>query len=327
MSIVSGTVGAVLSSQQQDKATRAQARQAEEYNALLRQLFSESRGSTGHAILPEYFGETERRAGDYAADIYDATRGIYGTPTDVARRAVAIRDRYQPLLDEGGKAIEGIYSGDLERKRLEAAKPVFAARRAGARSAAQAITESVLSRLAAIRAANSGRGFTGAGSAETNAALRTEIAGRQAAAEQLTAADIAEAIARQEIKNQILDLQLRGPELSGALSRAAAAQETLPAEIVGGVTRSQLLPFDYFKLGVGTPQRPEMAPWTQPNASVWQILANSTAKAGDTVGRYFLNRDLASRYSADSTVAAQNAAKAYYGNDWWKYYYGGGEGF
>lgn len=313
MSVISGTIGAVLGAQAQSQATRAQAQQAQEQNQLLRDLFAQSRGSTGHAILPEYFGPEERRAGEYATSVFDATKDLYGTPADVAARGKAIADRYRPLLESGSRAVEGLYSGELLNKELAAASPVAAARLRQAGTVRQGLLSGIQQRLQAINAQRAGQGFTGSGSAADNAALRAQILGNQQAAGAQSAAELQNAEDERQIRQQILDLQLRSPEVAGALARQATGLETLPAELSGAITRSTLSPLDWFKINVGTPPQQTMAPWAQPNPGVWQILANQTGQLGQQVGSYYLNRDIANRYAARNSYVPTSTTANYTG--------------
>jgi hypothetical protein len=317
MSIVSGTVGAILSSKAQNRATQAQAQQAREYNQLLADQFAQSRGSTGHAILPEYLGGTEKEFATDSADVSRALKDYYGNPADVVARGAAVAGRYKPLLDEGTKAAYGIFSGDLERRRLANAEPTFQARTALADTTATGIYKGIRDRLNAISASNAGKGFVGSGSAAENLAFRTSIEGNQAAGAARATAELQNAQERQSIRDEILKLELQSPELAGALAAQAIRFETLPADVAGAISRGELSPLDYFRIGVGQPGRPEMAPWIQPNASIGQILANAGAEAGNTAGRYFLNRNLANQYGNNGGWRSGYPAAQQYG-------YGGG---
>lgn len=280
----------------QEKAARQQAQQASDYNALLERTFHEARGSTGHAILPEYFGQTEQQAGDYAGALSAAARAAFGSPTDVANLGKSIAAKYQPILDAGGASISGIYNGAEEAKRLAAAKPVFDARVAGAKGQKQGIMQALSDRLQAISAGNAAKGYVGAGSTAGNAALRTSIGANQAASAALSGANLANVSDVAGIKNRILDLQLQSPQLASALANEAVKLGLLPAEFVGGVSAATTSPFNFFKIGTGQPSRPELAPWAQPQARFVDMLAGGAGQDINTAARYLLNRNLADQY-------------------------------
>ena len=317
LSIVSGTVGAVMSAAQQKKATDAQARQAEEYNKLQRELFHETRGSEGSAILPEYLKRLEASRSARAGDISSALGEFYGSPTDVVNRGAGVAATYKPLLDLGTKSIYGIFSGDQERRRLAAAEPVFAARTALADTTRSGMVKGILDRLNAIRTANAAKGFVGTGSAAENLGFRASIEGNQGAAAATAGANLQNETDRRAIRDEILNLELRSPELAGALAAQAIRFETLPAEVAGAIQRGEMSPLDWFKIGVGQAPEQTRAPWIQPNASLGQILAGAGAQAGNTAARYFLNRDLANRYG-------QNTPQFQRAQDDFNYQYGGG---
>jgi hypothetical protein len=297
MSIVSGSIAAVKGAKEQKRATEAQARQAEEYNALQRDLFHQTRGSEGSAFLPEYLKGVEGSAGTRAGDISSSLRDFYGTPDDIVRRGEAVAGTYKPLLDAGTKSIYGIFSGDLERRRLAAAEPVFKARSDLADTNRYGMVKGILDRLNAIRTANAAKGYVGTGSAAENLGFRASIEGNQGAAAATAGANLMNETDKRAIRDEILNLELRSPELAGSLAAQAIRFETLPAEVAGAIARGELSPLDWFKIGVAQPPGQAMAPWIQPNASLGQILAGAGADAGNTAGRYFMNRDLAQRYN------------------------------
>jgi len=219
LTVASGITGAVLSAKAQNRATQAQAQQAREYNQLLADQFAQSRGSTGHAILPEYFGGTEKEFATDSADISRALKDYYGNPADVVARGAAVAGRYKPLLDEGTKAAYGIFSGDLERRRLENAEPTFKARTALADTTATGIYKGIRDRLNAISASNASKGFVGSGSAAENLAFRTSIEGNQAAGAARATAELQNAQERQSIRG----------ESNGALMRSSLKRSYLIA--------------------------------------------------------------------------------------------------
>ncbi len=279
----------------EQKAAKINAASAASYNQMLRDLYHESRGSTGHALLPEYLGGAEKEFGQGAVDTARALRDYYGTPQDVAARGAATAARYQPLLAAGTKSIYGIYSGDEEAKRLAAAQPVFGARTAAAETVASGTMQGIANRLNALRAQNAARGFVGAGAGSERLGLQASIEGAQQAGGARAAAAIANAADVQAIRNQILDLQLRSPELAGALASQDVRFQQLPAETVAAIQGAQMGVLSPFRIGTGAPPGQVMAPWATPEPGLAQIL-DSLGGSGSSIARYFLQRDLANRY-------------------------------
>ena len=79
MSFISGTVGAIMGANSQDKANETNAKNIAATNAQNYKMFAESRGSTGSAVLPLYLRTKsgnlfESQLGQDLVDSYDATR-------------------------------------------------------------------------------------------------------------------------------------------------------------------------------------------------------------------------------------------------------------
>ncbi len=289
--------GAVASAHEQQRATEANARAAAEANAAQERMFHLSRGSEGSAFLPEYLKQGESEAASRAMATASALRNYYGTPEQIAARGAAAADRARPLLDQGANAISGIFSGDLERKRLEAAAPTFAARSALADTTRAGVMKGILDRLNAIRTANAAKGYVGTGSTSENLALRASIEGNQQAGAATAAANLQNESERQAIRDQILDLQLRSPELAGALASQYASLELLPGQVTGAISRAETAPFDYFRIGVGNPPPQVLAPWETPRESPWASVAAAGQGNLSALGRYYANRELAKQYA------------------------------
>jgi hypothetical protein len=278
----------------QELAAKEQSKQAAAYNAQQLAQFHIARGSEGSAILPEYLKAGEQQAGARAMASSRAIQDYYGTPAQIAARGGAISAKAMPLLDQGAASMYGIFSGDEERKRLAAAQPAFAARTALAGTTRAGALQGINERLAAIKAANASRGFAGAGSGSERLAFQAQIAGNQAGAGAEAAAALQNQMETEAIRNRLLDLQMQSPELAGQLAAQYANLGLLPAQYSGAVSRAEQAPYDYFRVGVGQPPAPVMAPWAQPNPNA---LLGAMGQDAQSAGRYFAQRDLANRYN------------------------------
>ncbi len=290
--------GAVAQGEAAKDKTRADAAAAAAANALQQRQFEEARGSTGHAVLPWYTGGAEASLGLGMGKLAQSVKDYYGTDQDILNRGAGIAARYRPLLDQGSKAISGIFSGDLERNRLAAIAPVEAARTALADTTASGTMAGIAQvnqRLAALRA---GQGYAGGSSANLGEQFRAQIAGNQQAAGARASATLQNQQDRAAIRNQILDLQLRSPELAGALAAEAIKFETLPADVAGAISRGVMSPLDWFRINVGQPPTPVLAPWAPLNVSPWASVAAAGQGNLSAAGNYLANRDLAKRYNA-----------------------------
>src|ERR1051325_8658640 len=231
--------GAYAQGEAAKDATRQRAEQAAAYDAAQERLFHLTRGSEGSAFLPEYLKGAESAAGSRATDTAAALRDYYGTPAEIAQRGADVAARYRPLLDQGSKAISGIFSGELERQRLASAAPTFAARTALADTTRAGMLKGILDRLNAIRTANAAKGYVGRASAPETLARRASIEGTKQAGAAMAAANLQNEQERQAIRDEILGLQLRSPELAGALAAQSANLELLPGQVAGQISRSE----------------------------------------------------------------------------------------
>jgi hypothetical protein len=277
----------------EELAAKEQAKQADRYNAQQLAQFHIARGSEGSAILPEYLKAGEQQAGARAMASSRAIQDYYGTPAQIAARGGAVAAKAMPLLDQGAASMYGVFSGDEERKRLAAAEPAFAARRALAGTTRAGALQGINERLAALRAANAGRGFVGAGSGSERLGFQAQIAGNQQGAGAEAAAALQNEMETQAIRNRILDLQIQSPELAGQLAAQYANMGLLPAQFAGAISRAEQAPYDYFRVGVGQPPAPVMAPWAQPHGNALLAAAGQDTQS---LGRYYAQRGLANRY-------------------------------
>ena len=313
-------------------ATAQRARQAAEANAAQERLFHLTRGSEGSAILPEYQRAGERAAGARAAATSGALRDYYGTPEQVVARGAAAAAKARPLLDQGAASVYGIFSGDEERKRLAAAEPAFAARRALAGTTRAGALQGINERLAALRAASAGRGFVGAGSGSERLGFQAQIAGNQAGAGAESAAALQNEMETQAIRNRILDLQMQSPELAGALAAQYGNLELLPGQVAGSINRSETDPYNFFRIGVGAPPPQVMAPWATENISPWASVAAAGQGNLSALGRYYANRNLARQYArpgaeADFNYQYGEGGSPYSAQEDFNYQYGEGGGY
>ncbi len=274
----------------EELAAKERSKQAAAYNAQQLAQFHISRGSEGSAILPEYLRAGEQQAGMRAMASSRAIQDYYGSPADIAARGGAIAAKAQPLLDQGAASQYGIFSGDEERKRLAAAQPTFAARTALAGTTRAGAIQGINERLAALKAGSPGRW----GSGTERLALQAQISGNQAGAGAESAAALQNAMEAQAIRNRIYDQQLQSPEAAGQLAAQYANLGLLPAQYAGTVSRAEQSPYDYFRVGVGQPPAPVMAPWAQPRGNALLAAAGQDTQS---LGRFYAQRGLANQYN------------------------------
>jgi hypothetical protein len=305
VSFISGTTGAVLSSQAQKDANRKNARSARQQNQANFLLNLSSRGAAlpgsvpgltipegiagrEAAFLPYYFDDRERQLAESAGEVFDATGAMLGTPAEQGARAQATVNRFLPILDQAAGTVEGIYDNSITDEELEFAKPVAESRikLAGARK--DAGLEALQETLNSIKAIQARKGFTGdsLGANRLRFDARRKIFGD--AAVDLSQAELANAMEARSIRQGGVNRKLSSLNLPTALAQSRLNLEEQPAEQVSTSFNRRLQPFQFFRTGQNNFEVNGL-PTVQPNAGVGQILSANTAALGQSALRAYSN--------------------------------------
>lgn len=294
---VVAAAGTAYAANENSKSVKSAAKQnkaaQDATNALNLQMFQESRGEGGLPVfLPRYSGGDEQEFYNQARAIFNATSP--GDPAATAARYEQIVEAQRPAFNAGTDLINSIFSGDLERQRLEQFEPVAQARNQVAAAQKQGILEGLSVRLNELSANRAKQGFTGSGSFSNNLALSSTIGARQKAAEAQAGAGLLNAADRRAIQEGNIDLGLRSLDLPVNRVQQAFNLEQLPAEAAGTAFNRRLNIFQPFRLQQGQFQYPQ--PY-QVSAvpGMGQILGTAVGQAGSSVGNYFANRAIANQ--------------------------------
>jgi len=296
----------------QEEANKANREATDATNRLNYEMFLQSRGSQGQALLPMYFSRgTEQQLGQRAFDTWLALNEALGTPADQLRGYESVVRSLTPAQAESDILVNQLFSGELARQQEQNIAPVLAARGAVAGAQKQGILEGLIQRLNAISADRARAGYQGGGSAFERARLRgATIPMLQEAATVGAQADLANAQDVANIRNNAIATRLNN--LSLPLTQAANRLQfqNLPATAAGATTAAMLSPFDWFRI---QPQafQAERPPLVQPVASAGQIATQGVGQLGSTVGNYFATRSLINQLNQPTnygiTPAQQNA--------------------
>ncbi len=320
MSIVSGTLGAVLSADAQGEATDANRANARETNALNREQFYEARGKGGFSVLPYYMrgadGKSlEEALGKDLYNAYTATGNIYGaTPEEQAKHFKEIAAQFAPMTAAANKTGMGIFNGDIG-KTLEAnAAPVWAARKAFSR---QASIDALNKTMAQISATQAAQGFKGDSMGNRLLTMRAnrEAADREAGTELQNLTEL------QAIRNRAgVELPLQYMSLPAQLAQQALTMENLPTDAYLDNLNKRLQPLTFMRIGAGQPFQYQPLPSVTANPSAWQLMAQAGAGVGNMAANYWSKQqqakaaqDMANTYMRASTgnygtITPQNAA-------------------
>lgn len=294
--------GAQSSADAAEKAQKTNLDIANATNALNYQMFLQSRGSQGNALLPMYFGPqgTEQNLANQAYATWLAEQAALGSPTDQIAANRAITGAMAPSMAAGDALVNQLFSGELANQQVANIQPVLQARAGVAAAQKTGILEGLQARLNALSADRARAGYQGGGSAfQKNLLTGATIPAMQAAATVGAQTDVANAADVAAIKNQ--DIATRLQNLNLPLSRAAnrIQFQNLPATAAGNTFTQSLQPFDWFKLNPSAfqAQRP---PLVSPVPGIGSIVGAGVGAGASTLGNYFAMRSLANQMAPQS---------------------------
>lgn len=276
----------------QAKANKTNQDIANATNALNYQMFLQSRGSEGSAILPTYFGSTEQGIADAAARTFAAEQAALGTPADQIAANQAVVQGQLPAMTAGDQLVNQLFTGELANQQVANIAPVIAARGQVAAAQKQGILEGLSVRLNALAADRARAGYTGGGSTlQRNLLTAATIPALQGAATVGAQADLANATDVANIRNQ--DLATRLGNLNLPLSQAANRIQlnTLPVTATGQNFQTALQPFNWFRIAPAAYQN-QRPPLVTPVGTPGQFAAQAGGQFASTIGNYFANQAL-----------------------------------
>lgn len=289
MGAIGNTVAGLAGSRSQNKATKANLEAARELNAANYRIFQESRGATGNAFLPLYFGNQEKQLGQDAMTFYNAGRNLFGTPAEQLLKYKQAIGEYQPMLDASRGTLADIFNGNLTDARLEYFRPVGEARETVAATQKQGVLQGLQERLNALNADSARAGYTGTGSFGQNRLLNATIGARQQAAGLGAYANLENAMDRRGIQDQGANLKIASMDLPYQQAQQALNLEMLPMTQVQQNFSRSLAPFEFFRMGQGNFQYAPL-PQVQAVPSAAQIGLTGAAAAANQLGSYYANR-------------------------------------
>ncbi len=295
MSAISGTIGGILQANAQNAATKGARKSQKEANALTRELYDESRGSTGHALFPTYTGDFEKNLSlDLMKGYEDSAAPLASFETSTRKLAGAETGAEQFTND--------IFSGGITKRLLEEAQPVQAARLSSAR---QSSMDALNKTLAAIDAAQAGKGFTG--DSFGNRMLR--FAGTRSAGDAVSAAKLANLGEVQQIENYgDVTLPMQNLNLPYNMAQQAGQFSFMPQSNWLSTLKQRLDPLSYMKIGVSQPYQVTPLPTGVNSNPAASALAGVSAAGGTALNYYLQNQsqkrllDALQQKSQDSAI-------------------------
>jgi hypothetical protein len=269
-------ISGLLQADADENRSRQARKNQEKDNAQNYLMWQESRGSTGHSIMPEYTNMEPRL-------MAQLVRGFWNTGMGGPKRAVNnLRQQTQPykaMLGESAEAVRGLFDGSAEQTMLSNQAPVSQARREYATQTAQAAQQDLADTLSAIEASQAQGGFTGAGEGLGSELLnlRARTAAGNTGTEAINAAELLNAQDIQGIQNYAgVQLPLSNLSLPYAMGQEAMALELLPENTYIDLTNRRLQPLSFMEMDA-TPFKFKPVNYQAPRSNMAGAMAGSAA--------------------------------------------------
>lgn len=290
--------GAVASSiiggKAQKKAAKAAAASQDRANELNYDMFRESRGEGGSAVLPLYLQGHEAQLGKDLVGAYNQFG--FDDPSARMDEFSAIQSRYLPSAQRAGEAAAGLFDGTYTQERLNNFEPVKKARVTYNRQAAMDSLNKTLGEIDAVQAK---RGFSSDSLGERMLRYRANSQANDA----LAGINLQNLEEERAIRDAGMDLPIQYATLPGQLAANEAALFRMPQDQYVQSLLSGQQPFQFIKIGGGTPPQMQPLPVAGPIPGPGQIAAQAFGQLGGTAMNYALQNNLANKY--------QNAANQY----------------
>lgn len=272
------------------KASEQNAQNVMNTNQLNYNMFQQSRGSKGNAVLPLYLtganGQSEESIlGQNAIGLYGAAGGNM-TPAQQIAMYQALQSQFQPMQAGANATAQGIFNGNLQAQELQNYAPVATAMQQGVAAQKEGSLEGLQATLNQIKAIQAGQGFSG-DSFGTNLlasnALRSTFSSNAALQ---SAANTTIAGAQSGIKQGVLGTQLSNLNLPNSMASENFNFANAPqnAALAQEGQRQQL--FNMFRIGTGQFQYQNL-PMVPPIPNIRQNVGQGVGALAGAVGRNY----------------------------------------
>ena len=286
---VVGAAGAAYSAnsakKSQDKATAQNAQNVADTNAMNKQMFDESRGSTGHAFLPTYTGDAEKQTFNDLYGIYQS--GL--TPEQRQAQAQEAMAAMAPAIQGGNQFLTDAYSGQNLATTRGYYQPLWDARTQTAQAQADAIQQAYARARQQNLATNMKQGYYGGSSWQSREAQKNTLDALQQAALAKGNAQIQNATEGAQVG--VADLANRQQLLNEPLSRAQSLINYQNLASNAAYTGYDQLANRLGMYNIGKGQYTyQSAPVVQPNINSGQVVGSALSALGSTLGNYYMNQ-------------------------------------
>jgi len=284
---VLGAGASMFSSSQQADATQnaanTAARSQRDANQLNYKQFLESRGSGGSAVLPTYLqltgggGLFEGALGNDLVNAYQQSSVPLSTFQGAANRLAPAQRGAEDFTNQ-------IFNGGVTNRLLSDAAPVQAAKLAYAKSTSM---DALNRTLAAIDAAQAGKGFTG----DSLASRMVGLGAQKSAGDAISTASLSNMGENQQIRNYgDVSLPMQNLNLPYQMAQQAGNYAFLPQNDWLQSLQSRMSPLSFLRIGTASPFQFQTLPTAPPIPSTGGLIGQGIGQLGGTAAQYFMGQ-------------------------------------
>jgi hypothetical protein len=263
------------------KAWETAKKYADEDRDRIINLYRESRGANGSALLPTYFGEGansfETRMSKDLMGMYDAANDYFG-PNRIKKFDEAT-SAYSPAMAGSAGAVNRLFTGQAAEQAEIDLNPVLQARTNAAKVNRASFMQSLAERMNAIGAAESSKGYSGTGGFAQKNLLGATWGANNAAAQAEAQADYENAAQVAALREGYRQTQLANASAPYQLALQSGQALAMPVSLANQSYVDQQAPLNWFKIGNQVPYsviggiRTPMRPVELSSNAIWSAAA------------------------------------------------------
>ncbi|MDB6066712.1 MAG: hypothetical protein JWR26_2920 [Pedosphaera sp.] len=286
MSIISGTVAGVMSADAQRHATNTNADNTKATNQQNLDMFNQSRGSGGSAVMPTYMTGANGQpfeSGTLAPDLMKTYTDLANNPNQTLDSYNKIVGNYQPMQQGATNAANSIFNGGWQQQAQQNFAPVAAGRVAYTR---QGAVDALHKQLGQIEATQANRGFVG----DSSGNQMLKFGAQNQAGQATAAATIQNLTDQRSIADQAQALQLQNIGLPLQMAQQGVQMNDLAANATSQAENTRLQPLSFLKIGTASPFQYQQMPIVPAIASAGQLAAQAMGQVGGDALKYYLGQ-------------------------------------
>lgn len=283
-------------------AQAANANNIKNTNQLNYQMFQQSRGSTGSALLPVYATAAEKQLYNDTLSTYDATGAIQ--PTGAQLQAIVAQQ--QAAQNGANTAGANLFNGNLENQLLAAQAPVYQAQLQAAQTQKQGTLEALQQTLNNIKSIQAGKGYAGDSFGNNLLTFQAHQGANTNIANTFSQANISNAQAQQGIKSGVLSTQLSNLNIPGQLASNNVGLASLAGNQLATNQAQRNSLFAPFMIG-NKGFTYQNLPTVNPVASTGQIAGQAVGTLAGGAGNYLATQQLIGQLNSQQPTTTSSS--------------------